>query len=397
MKNDKETLFDIRKELSLEKIYLKHKILPEDRDIDIVISKLDFHKINFPKNYKIVRKKLFFNNHIFVIRLDKKTGALNLLDFHIDGLEYCGVFKIAFNKIENNSVSFLNQNIYVLNNNYCYLDRYLGFMFFKSKKERIIRYLNNNDIPTDFLSDKLQLSIKKVKNPIIIKKALIRKNIKKFILYKIFGNFPPGKKVKVVFIGVDGSGKSSAIVELKKKIKCLKVAVEYMGWKNFKIFPIAIYESVTKPKKNPYLDNSRKIKKFGFFSLAIFYLELHIRYFKLIISNKNIIIFDRFFYDRLIRAKNNFLYKLFYCLTPKVNLIFYLTASPEILYQRKPEISIINIKQVQDAFERKKNDINYISIDTSKYSQEEIAKRVTEKIFKCLPNEISKVKSCKIS
>ena len=168
-------------------------------------------------------------------------------------------------------------------------------------------------------------------------------------------------------------------------------------WKNFKIFPIAAYETIVKSKGSPYLDNSREIKKFGFFSLAIFYLELHIRYFRWIISNKNIIIFDRFFYDRLIRARNNFLYKLFYYLTPKVNLVFYLTAPPEILYQRKLEIGITNIKQIQDAFERRKNDINYIFIDTSKYSQEEIAKLVTEKIFKCLPNEIPKVENRKIS
>jgi len=396
MKNDKEILLNIKKELSLEKIYLKHEVLPEDKDIDIIISKLDFHKIIFPENYKIIRRKLFFNNHIFVVRLDKETKNLNLIDFHIDGLKYCDIFKISFSEIKNNSIPFFNRNIYILNKNYCYLDRYLGYIFFKSKKERTKKYLNNNNIPINFLSNKLQLAIKENGNPTIIKKRLIKKKIKRFVLYKLFGNFQPRRKIRVVFIGVDGSGKSSTIAMLKKKIKCLKVATKYMGWKNFKIFPIAIYENIIRPKKNLYLNNDRKAKKFGFFSLAIFYLELSIRYFVWMISAKDVIIFDRFFYDRLVRAKSSLLYKLFYYLTPKADLIFYLTASPKVLYQRKPEISVTNIKQIQNAFEKKKNDINYIAIDTDKYSQEDVAKIVTENIFKYLPDELSKIKNHKI-
>jgi len=395
MNNNKKILLDIKKELGLEKIYLKHKILTGDKDIDIIILKSDFYKIIFPKNYKIIKRKLFFNNHIFAVRFDKKTKNIDLIDFHIDGLKYCDIFKISFNEIKNNSVSFFNQNIYILNKNYCYLDRYLGYIFFKSKRERTMKYLSNNDIPINFLSNKLQLTIKKVKNPITVKQKLIKKNVKKFVLHKIFGNFQPKRKIKVVFVGVDGSGKSSTIMELKKKIRCLKIAIEYMGWKNFKISLIAIYENITKSKKNPYLNNNCKLKKFGFFSLAIFYIELYIRYFIQLISNNNVIIFDRFFYDRLIRAKSNFLYRLFYCLTPRVDLVFYLTAPSEILYQRKLEISILNIKQMQNAFERKKNDLNYIIINTDKYSQEEVVKIVTENIFKCLPNELSKIKNYK--
>ncbi len=227
MKEIDNILSDIKKELELGEMYIKHKISEEDRDIDIVMSKADFNKINFPWNYKIVRRKLFFNNHIFVIRLDKKTKSLSLLDFHIDGLEYCNVFKISFNEIKSNSIILLEPNIYTLNTNYFYLDRYLGYMFFKSKRKRIADYFRNNNIPINFLSERLKMTSDKIKAPFVVKKKLIGNNFRKLILYKIFNIPRPRKKIKIVFIGVDGSGKSSTIVKLIEKIKGLKFSVEY--------------------------------------------------------------------------------------------------------------------------------------------------------------------------
>ncbi len=392
MENFKEILITIKKELDLEKMYLKHMISGKDKDIDIVISKADFNKIDFPENYKIIRKKLSFNNHIFIVRIDNKTKNLNLLDFHIDGLEYCNVFKIYFDEIKNNSIRILNPEIYVLDKNYFYLDRYLGYIFFKAKKERTLKYIKDNKTPIDFLSNKLKLKHNQIENPILVKNKLVKNNFKSFILYRIFNIPKISKKVKIALIGIDGSGKTSTIIELEKRLSCLKISIGYMGWKDFKFLPIKIYESFIGHKKWKN-SNHNNLKSFGLLSLVVFYTELYIRYLKQMISGKNVVIFDRFFYDRLTRTKSNLTYKLFNCLVPPIDLVFYMTAPVEILYQRKKESTVSNIKQIQSAFEKKERDIKYKCIDTNKCSREEVAGIITEEIFNLLPNEIYKFKS----
>ncbi|MCK4892236.1 MAG: hypothetical protein KAS78_06230, partial [Candidatus Pacebacteria bacterium] len=286
----------------------------------------------------------------------------------------------------------LNQEIYILNENYFYLDRYLGYIFFKAKKERTLKYIKNNKTPIIFLSNKLKLKHNQIENPILAKNKLVKNNFKSFILYKIFNIPKISRKVKIALIGVDGSGKTSTIVELEKRLSCLKISIGYMGWKDFNFLPIKIYESSIGHKKWKN-SNHNNLKSFGFFSLLVFYTELYVRYLKQVISGKDIVIFDRFFYDRLTRTRSNFNYKLFNYLVPSIDLVFYMTAPVEILYQRKKEGNVSNIKQMQYAFEKREKDIKYKHIDTNKYSYEKVVRIIVEEIFNCLPNEIYKFKS----
>src|SRR3989344_8818115 len=113
------------------------------------------------------------------------------------------------------------------------------------------------------------------------------------------------KKTKIVFLGSEGSGKSTLIRYVKKELdkKRIDSEVFFMGWKNFHN-PILKFASKTYLKDREKTEN--KLKRYRERSILfyfVYYSELWIRYLKILLCNKDFILMDRYFYDELAFAK----------------------------------------------------------------------------------------------
>jgi thymidylate kinase len=152
----------------------------------------------------------------------------------------------------------------------------------------------------------------------------------------------------ISFIGMDGSGKTTATSKMVNLLKAHRIKGElvYVGRGRGNILPIQFFGRKYK-RREKLIDSNMKINdnvKFSrkvVYSLAapVFYLDFLLRYFKVFVSRrtKKLVITDRFATDFLI-MKNVplWLRKLLYILSPKPTAVIYLYNSPEILYRRKP-------------------------------------------------------------
>jgi thymidylate kinase len=367
-------LFDIKEELDLKSLFIKHEISNEDKDIDILISKSEFNNINFPSNYKLINHSTY-NNHFVYIRFDTINQNFTKLDFIIDGLDYCNVFRISLEKLKN-SCRMVANDIFVPDYKYIYLDRYLGNLFFPWKKKRLVSYLNENVQPTTFLISELgHFSIKQedLNNDNIIKFKLIRKKLHYYLIYhikkKLFNLMQFNNKLIIVIMGLDGAGKTTLIKELETELSgVFKVKTTYMGWNNFYLWPIKVYRNF----KYKNIDTKKRktltdpIKRVGLFENIIVFIELYSRYLSSILDrNTEIIIFDRYFYDTIIRSKNQIFESILIPFVPKPNLFLLLDAPNNVLYSRKKEISVENISLIKNLIYSKKY-LKPIVIDTYK-------------------------------
>lgn len=155
----------------------------------------------------------------------------------------------------------------------------------------------------------------------------------------------------VVFLGVDGSGKSTLIESIikKNKLKYQKVHFAPDYFRNKK-------NQVSNPHKKKY-------RGIIFSFLKIFYWLINFQLFKLLNYNTNkIFIFDRYLYDiiidplryRILLSKKikKFILKNF----TKPDLIVFLTGNPIRIYTRKPELNlkdIIRLNKKYNSFVKK--------------------------------------------
>lgn len=131
-------------------------------------------------------------------------------------------------------------------------------------------------------------------------------------------------KTKIAFLGCDGSGKSTLIDFMSKKLKekGMTSRVVVMGWKDFEN-PLVKAISKTylkqKEKRKTKDDKLGRFRARGFFFYLIYYIELWQRYLKVLFSNADFILMDRYFYDELAFAAG-FSAKIFRIITPKPDL-----------------------------------------------------------------------------
>jgi thymidylate kinase len=152
----------------------------------------------------------------------------------------------------------------------------------------------------------------------------------------------------ISFIGMDGSGKTTAtskMVELLKKHR-IKSELVYVGRGRGNVLPIQFFGRKYKRREKRIDSGSKLSKNVKFsrkivYSLAalVFYFDFLLRYFKVFVARrtKKLVITDRFSTDFLI-MKNVplWLRKLLYILSPKPKVVIYLYNSPKVLYKRKP-------------------------------------------------------------
>tara|TARA_Y100000310_G_scaffold344875_1_gene460190 strand:+ start:10239 stop:10793 length:555 start_codon:yes stop_codon:yes gene_type:complete len=158
---------------------------------------------------------------------------------------------------------------------------------------------------------------------------------------------------KVVFLGSDGSGKSSLINYVKEQLEKEgnKVDVVFMGWKDFYNPLLRLVSKIYLRRKKK--SNEKKLRRFrvrswGFY--FIYYSELWIRYLKVLLSRADYVLIDRYFYDELSFSgrKLRFLSRL----TPSPDKCFVLRAGNNILKERGVDVSKEELDRFYLAFEK---------------------------------------------
>lgn len=198
------------------------------------------------------------------------------------------------------------------------------------------------------------------------------------------------RKTTIAFIGIDGSGKTTLIKELSKKLskEGETCKVIYMGLGSEHNFPllkqvmaIRRYFHNESHEKNSASFRKYNYRKRGFFWVLGQYSELWIRYLKSKKYSKNsYVIFDRFFYDGLILGGKT-TFNFFKYFTPRVKNSFLIKAPAKIIWERKKEAGI---KEVEKYYSKAKKLESFFPIKV--INNTEKINIVVEKIY----NEIKK-------
>ncbi len=199
------------------------------------------------------------------------------------------------------------------------------------------------------------------------------------------------KKIQTLaFIGIDGSGKSTLIEEIKKKIEKegkQKVNVMYMGLGSEFNLPLLrqvmkVTSKIRYGKAGGVEEELRKqnYRQRSFLWVLGQYSEFWLRYLKAkkrAKRNKEIILFDRFFYDGLILGSKG-TFNFFKHFTPKISKSFLIVAPPEVIWKRKKEAGIEEVREYYKRAERLEY-FNIVNVDNSKP-----IKKVVNKIWKVI-------------
>lgn len=179
------------------------------------------------------------------------------------------------------------------------------------------------------------------------------------------------KKTKIVFIGSDGSGKTTIINYLKKNLQQQgkTVEVHFFGWRNFRDPILKFFSKIylkNKMKKNKNEEKLERFKERSWFFYFIYFLELWLRYSSIILSNKNYILIDRYFYDELAFSRG-LKFKFFKLITPKPDFCFLLKAPLRKINSRiKQKISKDNFTNFYKNLENLSQHFPIIKVDSSK-------------------------------
>ena len=177
-----------------------------------------------------------------------------------------------------------------------------------------------------------------------------------------------GNNTLVALTGIDGSGKTTIIEEIRKELvnRGERCKVVYMGFgRNFHIpllGRVARFYSRRKysGEKKKVRDNYRTRSSSW---LAIQYLEMLTRY---LVSKRRggYTLFDRYFFDGVFLAdeKNS---KILKKIIPKADKMFFLYASPEVIQERKEEASKEQIEKYHNKINELSKDFEIIKIDNS--------------------------------
>ena len=144
----------------------------------------------------------------------------------------------------------------------------------------------------------------------------------------------------IVFLGADGSGKSTIINQFCDHITDDWAEIKYVHFRpTYLLKGRSSQEVVT----NPHEGKSRGIMM-SFLKLMLFVAEYNWAFYFHYRKPKQLIVFDRYYYDILadpLRTKISspkWLIKSIGRLIPNPGLVFYFDASVETLYERKQEV-----------------------------------------------------------
>ena len=183
---------------------------------------------------------------------------------------------------------------------------------------------------------------------------------------------------KIVFVGIDGAGKSSLIAFLKEKLQNQgkSVKIVFMGWRNLENPLLKIFV-----KEGSILKGDDKIKRFRERSWSFYiayYLEMYYRYFKVLFSNEDFILIDRYFYDEIVFSKG-FKFKILSFFAPKPDLCVILKADSKTLKKRGENFSRNRLEYFYSKIEKVENLCKTLKINSAK-SRDRIFKELKKEL-----------------
>ena len=170
----------------------------------------------------------------------------------------------------------------------------------------------------------------------------------------------------ISFMGVDGSGKSTLIKEIQKKLKS-KIEIKYLHLR-----PYLFLTDKRTVIKNPHNKKKLNLVLISFIRIILWFFIYKIFFYFNLNKSKKLIIFDRYAHDILIdpiRYRINLpklIIKKILFFFPNPDLWIILKVKPRKAYERKKEISLKETeKQSIQYMEFAKNQKNSIIIDTN--------------------------------
>lgn len=379
----------------------------QEKDIDILISNKNKKEMN-----KIMQKLRF--KKLLICSSAGHQGFAKLIQgkflsfhFHIGGIagshiRYLDAKILLKNKQQKNQLNIVSDNDYFLG---ILLHSILDGTRINRKYRKEIKKYSKQKLDWPYVREMLNSNV----HPAITKKILkyLKQNQYKKLenaLPKIQNNFKYGcysrllrfiqsktkkflwalwrasiKAPLISFIGMDGAGKSTMTSILKSRLdKSLITSVSiYTGRGRYNILPISFFGTKYKKIENK-IDNRHhnlkkqkeetSIKRKIIYTLAapIFALDLFLRYWLVIWpkrKTKQIVITDRYSTDMLLMANVPMLFKkTLYFFLPKPTVTIYLYNNPSVLYKRKKDHPLGDLKRQQRIFKCINKRIKPISI-----------------------------------
>ena len=204
------------------------------------------------------------------------------------------------------------------------------------------------------------------------RKLMDNLNSKLFKLKRYFNH----KGVMVAFLGTDGSGKSTIISNLSVVLERTfdESQIKYYHWRPKYIKSPkgekGSSANVTNPHSNKPYSKVTSFIKFMYFNLDYifgywFSVKVHL-------GKNQLVVFDRYYYDYML---DKYRYRLnlsdsiinaFIPLIPKPDITFLLFGDPNILYERKKEITVEEVeKQINRILDQKNNIPNSRVVDVN--------------------------------
>lgn len=193
------------------------------------------------------------------------------------------------------------------------------------------------------------------------------------------------KSRKIVFIGSDGSGKSTFIKFVKKNLekKGKTVEIKFMGWRNFENPLIRAFSKKKVEESRLRKENKNRLKRYrnrGFLFYLAYYLEMWTRYLKIKKIKKDFILMDRYFYDELSFA-SDFKREFFSLITPVPDLCIVLRADSKTLRKRGENMPESDLNRFYDKLNKTASRGKMIKVDSSNNFYEMYRKVKKELMF----------------
>ncbi len=389
-------------------------VLRKGKDIDILVKKSNLEKV---KKFFISKGFIECRTNFFHTGLKKFLPKPEMIDLQVGGLNYNHIIffdeKYFFDK--NYSKKVIKNLALILhlivNKNGIFEKRISKFEKEWNKMNSIEKEICRSLLIKEFsenlgnliflsLKHKDYSKLKSLKWKIIFSKAnFIQKMILPFILIRNRINLIKDKKsfISIVFLGVDGSGKTTSISNLRNFLKKNNIKAEkfdlgiyhkrtFFGrifGKFYNLFKHKKHNATLRGnaidtnylKKAPLRNIFRSIDILLRYSGAKKYARK---------NNIKIIIFDRYFYDILFQSQLDFLTKILLKFLPKPDFTFYLYEKPEVIYKRKGERNVSILREQMSKFEREmKSFAPFIKVKSSDEmtTLKEITKHLNNKFF----------------
>ena len=382
------------------------KSYPEEiiSDIDIVISKNDFDRINilvdsFCKEYDFqlcnILQHEVTGKYFVITKIDSKNQLITTLalDFCSDYMRqgriiltadellentiqidqnhlkfnvcdapkaftYYFIKKIEKKSINDSQFGYL-QNIWKTDKNNCLV--HLSKIFNKNNLKIIEQIFDSGNL--EHLHNKLLQSL----SVQTMQRYRIKARVYFFNLFRIIKRITKPTGFTVAFYGCDGSGKSTLINQLISERTNLTTfrAISYHH-----LYPKKDRNINAAPVTNPHEQVPRS-KMASNLKLLYFLLLYTIGYWKIIYPQKiksNLIIFDRYYFDILVDPKryrhngSKWLTTLVGILIPKPDLTIVVDATPETFQRRKQEVSFDESKRQRAKYLDLKNHLNNVIV-----------------------------------